>query len=129
MDYLAGGELFTHLQYKVLLRETEVRLYAAEILLALEHLHNLNIVHRCVGGFGREGSPSLLICSVHMHVRMRVGCDWVAVVDVVMTAMLAQGPQAGERAVGRVRTRALDGLRPVKGPLRGGCHPDGVRHE
>lgn len=70
MDFLGGGELFTHIQSKKLLRESEVRLFAAEILLALEHLHNLNIVHRCV----RACMWLVRVCRVYVCARVRPGC-------------------------------------------------------
>lgn len=46
MDFLAGGELFFHLKRRGLIMEQEVRFYLAEIILALEFLHDLNIIHR-----------------------------------------------------------------------------------
>lgn len=39
LDYLNGGDLFYHLRKKSRLTERETKLYAAEIILALEHLH------------------------------------------------------------------------------------------
>ena len=45
MDYVSGGELFSRLQDKYL-NEEEARFYAAETLLALEHLHKLDIIYR-----------------------------------------------------------------------------------
>lgn len=38
-DYVAGGELFTHLYQREHFTEDEVRIYIGEIILALEHLH------------------------------------------------------------------------------------------
>ncbi|KAA0168581.1 hypothetical protein FNF31_00461 [Cafeteria roenbergensis] len=46
MPYMAGGELFAHLNREGALLEDAVRFYAAEMVLALEHLHSLGIVHR-----------------------------------------------------------------------------------
>jgi serine/threonine protein kinase len=48
MDFCGGGELFYHLKKEGRFSEERVRLYAAEILLALEHLHSLNIIYRSV---------------------------------------------------------------------------------
>ncbi|KAJ8969138.1 hypothetical protein NQ317_018584 [Molorchus minor] len=39
LDYVAGGELFTHLYQRDRFTEDEVRIYIGEIILALEHLH------------------------------------------------------------------------------------------
>uniref|UniRef100_A0A8K9XR03 Ribosomal protein S6 kinase n=1 Tax=Oncorhynchus mykiss TaxID=8022 RepID=A0A8K9XR03_ONCMY len=46
LDYVNGGELFTHLVQRVRFKEQEVSLYSGEIVLALEHLHTLGIVYR-----------------------------------------------------------------------------------
>jgi len=45
-DFMNGGELFWHLQNEVRLAEERAKFYAAEIVLALEHLHKFNIVYR-----------------------------------------------------------------------------------
>lgn len=41
LDYVNGGELFTHLVQRVRFKEQEVALYSGEIVLALEHLHKV----------------------------------------------------------------------------------------
>uniref|UniRef100_A0A8C8JAQ2 Ribosomal protein S6 kinase n=1 Tax=Oncorhynchus tshawytscha TaxID=74940 RepID=A0A8C8JAQ2_ONCTS len=46
LDYVNGGELFTHLVQRVRFKEQEVALYSGEMVLALEHLHQLGIVYR-----------------------------------------------------------------------------------
>lgn len=46
LDYVAGGELFTHLYQREHFTEDEVRIYIGEIILALEHLHRLGIIYR-----------------------------------------------------------------------------------
>lgn len=46
MDYVNGGELFFHLKKEGKFSESRVRFYAAEITLALHHLHSLDIVYR-----------------------------------------------------------------------------------
>jgi len=46
LDYINGGELFFHLQREQTFTEDRVRFYAAEIILALEFLHNIGIVYR-----------------------------------------------------------------------------------
>lgn len=45
MDFVNGGELFHHLK-KQGIHENSARLWAAEILLALEYLHSMSIVYR-----------------------------------------------------------------------------------
>ncbi|XP_050036786.1 ribosomal protein S6 kinase alpha-5-like isoform X2 [Dermacentor andersoni] len=46
LDYVSGGELFTHLYQRDHFTESEVRIYIGEIVLALEHLHKLGIIYR-----------------------------------------------------------------------------------
>ncbi|KAJ6661849.1 hypothetical protein lerEdw1_013020 [Lerista edwardsae] len=46
LDYINGGELFTHLSQRERFTEDEVRIYVGEIVLALEHLHKLGIIYR-----------------------------------------------------------------------------------
>jgi serine/threonine protein kinase len=52
MDLNQGGDLFFHLNEKKILgtkfSESQVRIILAELYLALEHLHNHNIIHRDV---------------------------------------------------------------------------------
>jgi len=46
LDYINGGELFFHLKREGRFPESRVQLYAAEIVMALSHLHALDIVYR-----------------------------------------------------------------------------------
>ena len=46
MDFARGGELFFLLREEGQLSEKSVQFYAAQIVLALEHLHSLGIVYR-----------------------------------------------------------------------------------
>jgi len=46
LDYVNGGELFTHLYQREKFKEAEVRIYIAEIVLALAHLHKNGIIYR-----------------------------------------------------------------------------------
>uniref|UniRef100_A0A8C4MY94 non-specific serine/threonine protein kinase n=1 Tax=Equus asinus asinus TaxID=83772 RepID=A0A8C4MY94_EQUAS len=41
LDYVNGGEMFTHLYQRQHFKEAEVRVYGGEIVLALEHLHKV----------------------------------------------------------------------------------------
>jgi serine/threonine protein kinase len=38
---VSGGELFTHLYQREKFKENEVRIYIAEIVVALQHLHKV----------------------------------------------------------------------------------------
>ena len=44
MDYVGGGDLFSLIEWKGQLSETMVRFYAGQIVLALEHIHLLNVI-------------------------------------------------------------------------------------
>lgn len=46
LDYCAGGELFFHLSRLKCFTEPMARFYAAEITLAIDHIHGLNVVYR-----------------------------------------------------------------------------------
>jgi len=46
MSFVNGGELFYHLQREGRFDPNRSRFYAAELLCALEHLHNFNVVYR-----------------------------------------------------------------------------------
>lgn len=45
-DYCKGGELFFHLKRVRTFNETLTRFYAAELVLAISHLHSQNVVYR-----------------------------------------------------------------------------------
>lgn len=46
VDYCPGGELFFHIQKVERFNEEATKFYASQIVLALEHLHSLNIIYR-----------------------------------------------------------------------------------
>lgn len=46
MDFLPGGDLMSLLMKKDILSEEESRFYIAELILAVESVHNLNCLHR-----------------------------------------------------------------------------------
>ncbi|KAH8836943.1 hypothetical protein MCOR07_006570 [Pyricularia oryzae] len=45
-DYMSGGELFWHLQKEGRFEEKRAKFYIAELILAIQHLHNNDIVYR-----------------------------------------------------------------------------------
>ncbi|KAI9815338.1 MAG: hypothetical protein M1827_002818 [Pycnora praestabilis] len=45
-DYMSGGELFWHLQKEGRFHEGRAKFYIAELILALQHLHQYDIVYR-----------------------------------------------------------------------------------
>lgn len=46
LDLMNGGDLHYHLSQHGLFNEKQVRFYASEIVLGLEHMHSRNIVYR-----------------------------------------------------------------------------------
>jgi len=46
MDFVNGGELFFHLKREGRFSEDRVKLYSAELILAIQHLHSQDIVYR-----------------------------------------------------------------------------------
>lgn len=46
LDYCNGGDLSMHLNNKHIFEEDEARFYIAELILAIEYLHSLNIIYR-----------------------------------------------------------------------------------
>ena len=63
LDYCAGGELFFHLGKAGRFEEPRVCFYGAEILLALEHLHTLDIIYR-------DLKPENVLLNHRGHVRL-----------------------------------------------------------
>eukprot|EP00820_Chromera_velia_P028903 Cvel_11978.t1-p1 / transcript=Cvel_11978.t1 / gene=Cvel_11978 / organism=Chromera_velia_CCMP2878 / gene_product=RAC-beta serine/threonine-protein kinase A, putative / transcript_product=RAC-beta serine/threonine-protein kinase A, putative / location=Cvel_scaffold768:16140-17414(-) / protein_length=425 / sequence_SO=supercontig / SO=protein_coding / is_pseudo=false len=63
LEYCPGGELFFHLSRAGRFTEVRARFYSAEILLALEHLHSLNIVYR-------DLKPENVLLDAEGHVRL-----------------------------------------------------------
>ena len=59
MPFLPGGELFTLLREEGLLLEDRARFYAAEMVLALEHLHALKVIHRDLKVSARRANAPL----------------------------------------------------------------------
>lgn len=45
MDFLNGGELFFHLKKEGRFTENKAKFYAAEVILALKHLHERGIIY------------------------------------------------------------------------------------
>merc|ERR1711976_309126 len=63
LDYVNGGELFFHLQKEGKFSESRAKMYAAEILLGLEHLHRMDIIYR-------DLKPENILLGSDGHVRL-----------------------------------------------------------
>jgi len=46
MDFMSGGELFFHLRRANMFNEERSKLYAAELILAIEYMHKKNVIYR-----------------------------------------------------------------------------------
>ncbi|EPX72807.1 AGC/AKT protein kinase Sck2 [Schizosaccharomyces octosporus yFS286] len=65
-DYMAGGELFWHLQKSIRFPEARAKFYIAELLLALQALHKRGIVYR-------DLKPENILLDVQGHIAL---CDF-----------------------------------------------------
>ncbi|ODV88105.1 hypothetical protein CANARDRAFT_193554 [[Candida] arabinofermentans NRRL YB-2248] len=65
-DYMSGGELFWHLQKEGRFSEDRAKFYIAELVLALEHLHDNDIVYR-------DLKPENILLDANGHIAL---CDF-----------------------------------------------------
>ncbi|KAE8860076.1 hypothetical protein PTNB73_07686 [Pyrenophora teres f. teres] len=65
-DYMSGGELFWHLQREGRFHEARAKFYIAELILALQHLHEHNIVYR-------DLKPENILLDANGHIAL---CDF-----------------------------------------------------
>ena len=63
LDYLSGGELFMHLEREGIFLEDTASFYISEIVLALEHLHDLGIIYR-------DLKPENILLDFRGHVKL-----------------------------------------------------------
>ncbi|KIW08486.1 hypothetical protein, variant 1 [Verruconis gallopava] len=65
-DYMSGGELFWHLQKEGRFNEPRAKFYIAELILALQHLHEHGIVYR-------DLKPENILLDANGHIAL---CDF-----------------------------------------------------
>lgn len=75
-DYVCGGELFTHLHQVGPFTEDQTKVYAAEVTLALEHLHHVSMWVWSISGCGQLAE--IYTCIVSMWVWPMCGCGQLA---------------------------------------------------
>jgi tRNA A-37 threonylcarbamoyl transferase component Bud32 len=63
MNYVGGGELFTRLDEVKELNDMDTAFYAAEVIAAIEHLHNMNILYR-------DLKPENVLLDVDGHIQL-----------------------------------------------------------
>ncbi|KAK3576688.1 hypothetical protein CHS0354_024296 [Potamilus streckersoni] len=72
LDLMNGGDLHYHLSQHGVFLEKEVRFYAAEVILGLEHMHNRYVVYR-------DLKPANILLDENGHVRISdlgLACDF-----------------------------------------------------
>jgi len=72
LDLMNGGDLHYHLSQHGVFNEVEMRFYAAEVILGLEHMHRRYIVYR-------DLKPANILLDEHGHVRISdlgLACDF-----------------------------------------------------
>ncbi|KNC71823.1 serine/threonine protein kinase [Sphaeroforma arctica JP610] len=62
-EYVVGGELFSHLRKAGRFENTVARFYVVEIVLALEYLHQQNIIYR-------DLKPENILIAQHGHLKI-----------------------------------------------------------
>ncbi|CBF74417.1 hypothetical protein AN4238.2 [Aspergillus nidulans FGSC A4] len=65
-DYMSGGELFWHLQKEGRFQEPRAKFYIAELIMALQHLHDHDIVYR-------DLKPENILLDANGHIAL---CDF-----------------------------------------------------
>jgi serine/threonine protein kinase len=63
LDYMSGGELFFWLKKEKRFSENRCRLYTAEIVVALDAMHSVNIIYR-------DLKPENILLDSHGHIRL-----------------------------------------------------------
>lgn len=63
MPYMCGGNLFTHGKRYGPMDDDKARFYGAEMLLAIEYLHRMDLVHRDI-------KPENILIGVHGHAQL-----------------------------------------------------------
>jgi serine/threonine protein kinase len=103
-EFLNGGELFYHLCTDAKFDEPRARFYAAEILLALNHLHQNGIIYR-------DLKPENVLLDSEGHIRLTdFGLSKLGIVGKDTTSTFCGTPEylAPEIIVGEGHNRAVD---------------------
>eukprot|EP00967_Tisochrysis_lutea_P158661 scaffold325156_cov57-Tisochrysis_lutea.AAC.2 len=119
MDFVGGGDLFTLLEKRRRFPEEWARVYAGEIALALQHLHEEGIIFR-------DLKPENVMVSLDGHLKLTdFGLAKKVDVGAVMRGSCACSSATRHRPATRRRPRSpAAGLRPVLPPP---CRPPRFR--
>lgn len=122
MDFVAGGELFSLLRKSQRFPNSVAKFYAAEVALALDYLHSLDIIYR-------DLKPENLLLGADGHVKVTDFGFAKHVPDITWT--LCGTPDyrkltiylhcAESNLCSRARGCAVQGIQQVGGLVRSGC--------
>ncbi len=110
LDLMNGGDLHYHLSQHGVFNENEMKFYAAEVILGLEHMHRRFIVYRSVWSGRGIFLVQLLLVLVCCHCCCCCCCCcclhcWCFCPSWWLFSSSLQGPEAGEHFAGRTRPR------------------------
>jgi len=86
-DFMIGGELFFHLRRAFKFTEERAKLYAAELVLAVEYLHSKDIVYR-------DLKPENILLDIDGHMKITdFGLSKYGISDGVQTHTFCGTPE------------------------------------
>lgn len=105
LEYVPGGELFSHLRQQGRFPEDTAKFYAGQIVLAFQHLHNHNVVYR-------DLKPENLLINREGNIKIadfgfaKIVPDRCASVALLMCFVLASGSICNATVSAHVRMHA-----------------------
>jgi serine/threonine protein kinase len=103
-DFMNGGELFFHLRRAYKFNEDRTKFYAAELVLAIDHLHKNNIIYR-------DLKPENILLGSDGHLRVTdFGLSKEGIMDGMKTNTFCGTPEylAPEILLGKGHDKSVD---------------------